>query len=110
MMSMAQSYYDVQCEGHGFPFVTSISCVSSILPQYHPCDSNYICRECVRLKQLYPRCAQRLQVSCKDTLDDIDCRSAFGFCEDSFTGLFESELAYICAIRLHLADGTRTQR
>lgn len=110
MMGMAQSYYDVQCEGHGFPFVTSISCVFSMLLQYYPCGSNQIFRECVRLKQLYPRCAQRLQKSCKDTLDDIDCRSAFEFCEDSFTGLFESEFAYTCAIRLPLADGNRTQR
>ncbi|OJT03086.1 Carboxypeptidase Y -like protein [Trametes pubescens] len=75
MLGMAQSYYDVQCEGHGFPFMTSIS-------------------ECVRLKQLYPRCAQRLQKSCKDTVDDIDCRSAFEFCEDAFTGLFQKVNAY----------------
>ncbi|KAI0778827.1 serine carboxypeptidase [Trametes elegans] len=68
-LGMTQSYYDVQCEGHGFPFVTSIS-------------------ECVRLRQIVPRCEKRLQESCRDTLDDIDCRAAHQFCDGAFGALF----------------------
>ncbi|KAI0640108.1 serine carboxypeptidase [Trametes polyzona] len=65
VLGMTQSYYDVQCEGHGFPFVTSIA-------------------ECVRLKQFVPRCARRLQEACKDSLDHIDCNAAYLFCEETF--------------------------
>ncbi|KAI0673817.1 serine carboxypeptidase [Trametes maxima] len=75
LLGMTQSYYDVQCEGHGFPFVTSIS-------------------ECVRLKQIVPRCAKRVQQSCKDTLDDLDCGAALTFCEDHLAALFQRVNAY----------------
>ncbi|KAI0828821.1 serine carboxypeptidase [Trametes gibbosa] len=75
LLRMTQSYYDVQCEDYGFPPVTSIS-------------------ECVRLKQLVPRCEKRLQQACWDTMDDIDCRAAHNFCSNAFAALFKRVNAY----------------
>ncbi|KAH9849189.1 serine carboxypeptidase [Lenzites betulinus] len=70
MQQMSLSYYDVQCEGYGFPFTTSIA-------------------ECVKLKEIVPRCEKRLQEHCKDTTDNIDCRAVYTFCKDTFAALFE---------------------
>ncbi|KAI0714521.1 serine carboxypeptidase [Earliella scabrosa] len=63
---MVLSYYNLQCENRGFPEVTTIS-------------------ECVRMKELVPKCQKRIQQSCKDKLDHIDCSAALKFCEDSFS-------------------------
>ncbi|KAI0800559.1 serine carboxypeptidase, partial [Fomes fomentarius] len=67
---MLPSYYELQCKDYGFPTVTSIE-------------------SCVRMKQLVPRCQKRLKESCKDIVDQIDCRSAWDFCTEAFQGVFE---------------------
>ncbi|KAI0368897.1 serine carboxypeptidase [Pilatotrama ljubarskyi] len=67
---MSLSYYDVRCGDYGFPFITSIA-------------------ECVQMKQILPRCAKRLQESCKDTSDYIDCSAAYNYCGDTFGAFLE---------------------
>lgn len=49
-------------------------------------------RECVHMKQLVPRCEQRLQRSCRDVLDRIDCAEAWSFCYAAFDAVFLSTL------------------
>ncbi|KAI0744981.1 serine carboxypeptidase [Earliella scabrosa] len=67
---MLLSYYEIQCKAYGgYPFVASIS-------------------ECVRMRQLLPRCEQRLQKSCRDVLDRIDCGEAWSFCWNAFPAAF----------------------
>ncbi|KAJ7649434.1 serine carboxypeptidase [Mycena polygramma] len=36
--------------------------------------------ECVRMKPMIPRCANRLKESCVDTFDAVDCAAAASFC------------------------------
>ncbi|KAI0686213.1 serine carboxypeptidase [Earliella scabrosa] len=69
--NMVTSYYEVQCQGYGFPAITSIA-------------------DCVRMKQLVPRCQKKVQQSCKDVMDHIDCAAAWNFCWDAFTQLFST--------------------
>lgn len=52
-------------------------------------------RECVHMKQLLPRCERRIQTSCIDVLDTIDCQSAWQFCWNSFTPFFQSGFALV---------------
>ncbi|KAI0737546.1 serine carboxypeptidase [Daedaleopsis nitida] len=72
---MLTSYFELQCMDYGFPPVTSLS-------------------ECVRMKQLVPRCQQRFQKSCKDILDPIDCAAAWEFCYKAFEPVFLKVNAY----------------
>lgn len=51
------------------------------------------------MKQLVPRCQKRMQQSCKDVVDAIDCSSAWEFCWTSFASLFESELFRLSKMR-----------
>ncbi|KAI0756370.1 serine carboxypeptidase [Daedaleopsis nitida] len=74
-IGMLTSYYEIRCEDYGFPPITSIS-------------------DCVRLKQLVPRCKKKMQESCKDILDHIDCGSSFEFCATSFMSLFDEYNPY----------------
>ena len=78
-IGMSQAYYEVQCMDYGFPEVTSVSCVPTWLLPVLParlirCSS---CRECVRMKQLVPRCQKKIKESCVDVLDPIGCSDAF---------------------------------
>ncbi|RPD57086.1 serine carboxypeptidase [Lentinus tigrinus ALCF2SS1-6] len=72
---VVRSYYDIQCGDYGFPAVTSIS-------------------DCVRMKQLLPRCQKRFQESCIDVTDKIDCASAWEFCWKAFDSVFLKYNAY----------------
>ena len=49
-------------------------------------------RDCVRIKQLAPRCQKRIKESCVDVLDRIDCNDAWEFCWRSLAVFMTSEL------------------
>ncbi|TBU41993.1 serine carboxypeptidase [Dichomitus squalens] len=68
--TMFPSYYFAQCEDPNFPAVQGIS-------------------DCVRMKQLVPRCQKRYKEACVDKLDTIDCAAAADFCQTSLGGLFK---------------------
>ena len=53
------------------------------------------CRDCVRMKQLVPRRQKKVQQSCKDIMDHIDCAVAWNFCWDAFASLFQSEYLWM---------------
>ncbi|RDX51142.1 serine carboxypeptidase [Lentinus brumalis] len=72
---VVRSYYAIQCMDYGFPAVTSIA-------------------DCVRMKQLLPRCQKRFQESCIDVTDKIDCASAWDFCWKAFNAVFLQYNAY----------------
>ncbi|KAI1792225.1 serine carboxypeptidase [Ganoderma leucocontextum] len=67
--TMFPSYYLAQCEDPTFPAIQGIS-------------------DCVRMKQLVPRCEKRFRESCVDKFDMIDCGAAAEFCEKSLSGPF----------------------
>ncbi|KAI0354049.1 serine carboxypeptidase [Trametes cingulata] len=67
--TMFTSYYDAQCADPTFPPVQGIS-------------------DCVRMKQLVPRCEQRFRDSCVDKVDSIDCAAAAEFCSTAMSELF----------------------
>ncbi|KAI0720036.1 serine carboxypeptidase [Cerioporus squamosus] len=69
-IGIVRSYYDVMCMDYGFPAITSIS-------------------DCVRMKQLLPRCEKRFQQSCIDVQDSIDCADAWQFCWNSFAWQYQ---------------------
>ncbi|KAM5543857.1 hypothetical protein V8D89_002474 [Ganoderma adspersum] len=66
--TMYPSYYLAQCEDPTFPAIQGIS-------------------DCVRMKQLVPRCEKRFKESCIDKLDKIDCEAAADFCQASIGAL-----------------------
>ncbi|KAI0756369.1 Alpha/Beta hydrolase protein [Daedaleopsis nitida] len=68
-LGMLTSYYEIQCEDHGFPSFTSVA-------------------DCVSMKQMVPPCQKKIQKSCKDVLDNVGCAEAWNFCWGSFTALF----------------------
>ncbi|KAI0777168.1 serine carboxypeptidase [Trametes elegans] len=68
--TMFPSYYEAQCADPTFPAVQGIS-------------------DCVRMKQLVPRCEQRYKKSCVDTVDVIDCAAAAEFCHSALLDLFK---------------------
>ncbi|KAI0666416.1 serine carboxypeptidase [Trametes maxima] len=67
--TMFPSYYDAQCADPTFASIQSIS-------------------DCVRMKQLVPRCEQRYKESCVDKVDAIDCAAAASFCSTAMSELF----------------------
>ncbi|KAI0328737.1 serine carboxypeptidase [Cubamyces sp. BRFM 1775] len=67
--TMFPSYYEAQCMDPTFPPVQGIS-------------------DCVRMKQLVPRCEQRYKESCVDKVDKIDCAAAATFCSTAMSELF----------------------
>ncbi|KAJ7630217.1 serine carboxypeptidase [Roridomyces roridus] len=44
--------------------------------------------ECVQMKQMIPRCEQRLKESCIDIFDAVDCAAAGAYCDTYFTEPF----------------------
>ncbi|TBU28169.1 serine carboxypeptidase [Dichomitus squalens] len=71
--SIMPSWYNAQCEDPTFPPTLSIS-------------------ECVRMKQLLPRCEKRYKESCEDVFDAIDCNAATEFCDRSLNGLLYNKV------------------
>ncbi|KAI0071137.1 serine carboxypeptidase [Panus rudis PR-1116 ss-1] len=69
--TMVPSYYDMQCTPKSVAPINSVS-------------------ECVGMRQLLPRCEQRIKASCRDTMDAIDCNAAATFCSDAFRGPFSA--------------------
>ncbi|RDX49394.1 serine carboxypeptidase [Lentinus brumalis] len=67
--TMYPSYYDAQCQDPTFPAVQGIA-------------------DCVRMKQLVPRCTKRYQESCVEKTDGIDCAAAVAFCNTAMSELF----------------------
>ncbi|KAM5543859.1 hypothetical protein V8D89_002476 [Ganoderma adspersum] len=67
--TMYSSYYRVRCEDPSFPPTDGIS-------------------DCVRMKQLVPRCEKRYRESCVDKFDMIDCTAASEFCEKSLGSMY----------------------
>ncbi|KAL5536839.1 hypothetical protein ACEPAF_662 [Sanghuangporus sanghuang] len=45
---------------------------------------------CVRMKQVLPRCLKRMQDSCIDTFDEIDCNAAVNFCDDELSARYHA--------------------
>ncbi|KAL1939260.1 hypothetical protein VTO73DRAFT_10063 [Trametes versicolor] len=68
--TMFPSYYDAQCADPTFPAVQGIS-------------------DCVKMKQLVPRCEQRFKDSCVDKVESIDCAAAASFCSTAMSDLFK---------------------
>ncbi|KAJ7612594.1 serine carboxypeptidase [Roridomyces roridus] len=56
------SSFDMQCTSASVPPTLSVA-------------------ECVRMKQMIPRCEKRLKESCVDKFDAVDCVAAGAFCE-----------------------------
>ncbi|CDO76390.1 hypothetical protein BN946_scf184937.g4 [Trametes cinnabarina] len=79
--TMFPSYYDAQCADPTFPPIQGVA-------------------DCVRMKQLVPRCEQRYKESCVDRFDGIDCAAAASFCHaalsDPFNGLNHYDRARPC--------------
>ncbi|KAJ3001129.1 hypothetical protein NUW54_g6626 [Trametes sanguinea] len=73
--TMFPSYYDAQCADPTFPPIQGVA-------------------DCVRMKQLVPRCEQRYKESCVDKLDTIDCVAAASFCSTAMSELFEGLNSY----------------
>ncbi|KAJ6456224.1 serine carboxypeptidase [Mycena vitilis] len=63
------SSFDMQCTSASVPPTLSIS-------------------ECVRMKQMIPRCEKRLKESCVDTFDAVDCAEAANFCNTHLAASF----------------------
>ncbi|KAL1946614.1 hypothetical protein VTO73DRAFT_14718 [Trametes versicolor] len=45
---------------------------------------------CVKMKTALPRCEKRMQESCIDRFDAIDCRAAVNFCDSTMSSAFEA--------------------
>ncbi|KAI0769995.1 serine carboxypeptidase [Fomes fomentarius] len=68
--TMFPSYYDAQCQDPTFPPVQGVA-------------------DCVRMKQLVPRCIKRYEESCVERTDSIDCAAAASFCSTAMSELFK---------------------
>ncbi|KAI9066157.1 serine carboxypeptidase [Trametes sanguinea] len=73
--TMFPSYYDAQCADPTFPPIQGVA-------------------DCVRMKQLVPRCEKRYKESCVDRLDSVDCAAAASFCSTAMSELFNGLNAY----------------
>ena len=61
------------------------------------------------MKQLVSRCKKRVQESCNDVYDSIDCSAAWSFCADATAGLFERKQIVLDEVRGLSTDVHRDQ-